>query len=65
MDRIESCKHFYYIEPDTGKDQGVNVKEKAAKLGALLRDPERLQVQLPKVDKNLEPFPSESQPPYP
>ncbi|KAJ1473403.1 hypothetical protein T484DRAFT_2025318, partial [Baffinella frigidus] len=43
VDRIEACKHFYYIEPDTGKDQGVNVKEKAAKLGTLLRDPERLQ----------------------
>jgi hypothetical protein len=35
-DRIETCKKFQFTEPDTGKDQGLNVREKAKVLLELL-----------------------------
>ncbi|KAH1180607.1 hypothetical protein KIL84_001541 [Mauremys mutica] len=38
---IQTLKDFQYVDRD-GKDQGVNVREKAKQLVALLRDDERL-----------------------
>ena len=28
VDRIEDCERFKFVETDTGKDQGLNVREK-------------------------------------
>lgn len=38
---IQTLKDFQYVDRD-GKDQGVNVREKAKQLVALLKDDERL-----------------------
>eukprot|EP00284_Hemiselmis_tepida_P007054 CAMPEP_0174918754 /NCGR_PEP_ID=MMETSP1355-20121228/3266_1 /TAXON_ID=464990 /ORGANISM="Hemiselmis tepida, Strain CCMP443" /LENGTH=166 /DNA_ID=CAMNT_0016163945 /DNA_START=12 /DNA_END=509 /DNA_ORIENTATION=+ len=42
VDRIEACKRFQYIEPDTGRDQGLNVREKCKALVDLIESPQRL-----------------------
>ena len=42
MHKIEDLKSFYYTEPDTGKDQGINVREKAKQLIELLSSTEKL-----------------------
>lgn len=41
MYAVQTLKDFQYVDRD-GKDQGVNVREKARQLVALLRDEERL-----------------------
>lgn len=41
MYAVQTLKDFQYVDRD-GKDQGVNVREKAKQLVALLRDEDRL-----------------------
>ena len=40
--KLEDLKTFQYTEPSTGKDQGINVREKAKGLIDLLSSTEKL-----------------------
>ncbi|XP_020923625.1 epsin-2 isoform X6 [Sus scrofa] len=50
---IQTLKDFQYVDRD-GKDQGVNVREKAKQLVALLRDEERLKAERAQALKTKE-----------
>eukprot|EP01137_Pigoraptor_chileana_P004212 Opistho-2@2587 len=52
---IQTLKDFQFIDP-TGKDQGVNVREKSKQLVALLKDDERLKEEREKALKLLDKF---------
>ena len=50
---IQTLKDFQYVDRD-GKDQGVNVREKAKQLVALLKDEERLKAERAQALKTKE-----------
>ena len=49
VDRLEDLKHFKYVETDTGRDQGLNVREKSKNLVELLTSKEKLQIEREKA----------------
>ncbi len=49
VDRLEDLKHFRFVESDTGRDQGLNVREKSKNLVELLTSKEKLQVEREKA----------------
>ena len=56
LHKIQDLKSFQYTEPDTGKDQGINVREKAKQLIELLSSTERLTEEREKARRARERF---------
>ncbi|XP_016118672.1 epsin-2-like [Sinocyclocheilus grahami] len=61
---IQTLRDFQYVDRD-GRDQGVNVREKAKQLVALLRDEERLRQERAQALKTKERMASGVPPAYP
>lgn len=53
---IKILRNFHYVEPDTGKDVGVNVRTRAGELAELLADVDRIRAERRKARANRTKF---------
>lgn len=53
---IKILRNFYYVEPETAKDVGINVRTRAAELSELLNDVDRIRTERRKARANRAKF---------